>query len=228
MKTFILIVLLSSQAAFAESKFVSASGHCSRKTAPDRASVVLSSEIRNANPKVAANEATELYEKARAEVKKLNLKDLQVQTSAYEVNPEYNYERPNKPKVTGYVAQLGLTVETSELPRVSEVIAIATKLGLQRVGQLQTFLSTAKLKTEQEACLEEAVRNARAKAEKMALAAGSKLGGVISLSEGSAQVPQPVFAMAGQERAMADSPSPQIETRAQDVSVTVQASFALK
>lgn len=209
-------------------KFVAVTGQCSREVPADRASLVLNAEVNDSSSGGASAKATKLYDKMRNEVKKLGLKNMQLQTSVYSVQPEYDYDK-GKQRLRGYKAQMGLEVETSEIERMGEVIELGTKLGLQNVSGLRTFLSVSKRREEHEACLEEAIKNARAKAERMAKAGSAKLGEILTIEEqkltGS---PRPPEMYAAKMSMAPESSAPTVESRSQEIDVTIHVSFKLQ
>ncbi len=152
---------------------------------------MMSSRVTDKDPGSAQKKAGAQYENLRREVKKLNLKDQQLQTASYSVNPEWDYSN-NKRTLRGYTALIGLRIETSETARASEILALAEKLGLQDVENPSTFLSPDLAQKEYEACLKVAVESARSKADKMASAAGKKVGELASLDETPETVQQPI------------------------------------
>ncbi|MBX3022650.1 MAG: SIMPL domain-containing protein [Bdellovibrionales bacterium] len=223
------LVMSLTQAAFAANiKYVAVTGQCSREAAPDRGSVVLTADFMESSAAQATSKVMKLYEKLRGDVKKLSLKDMKLQTSTYSVNPEHDYDN-GKQRLRGYRAQMGLEIETSDINRLGEVIELGSKAGIQNASQLRTFLSVAKQRQEQEACLEEAVKNARQKAEKMAKAGASKVGEVLTIEEYkmSPEPPHP-RPMGAMKMAMETASSPGIEARDQELAVTVYVTFALQ
>ncbi len=216
--------------AASDTKFVSVSGHCMKRVSPDRGTLQMTAEAKEDNPTAASKKATALYEKLRSEVKKLNLKDTQLQTSNYNVHPEYDYNN-GKQKLRGYRAAMGIEVETAEIGRMGELIEAAAKLGIQNAGGFHTFLSPEKMKETHEGCLEEAIKNARSKAEKLAKAGGAKLGDVLTIEENkSDRRPSPPIMLktAAMEMASDSGGGAGIETKSAAVEVSVAVSFALK
>ena len=233
MNLLITLVLTGFAHAAPAEKFVSVTGQCSRQSSPDRGSVTLTAETTDKTAAEASEKVTKLYEKVRAEVKKLKLADAQLQTTNYNVFAEYDYSS-GKQKLRGYKAQMGLHIETSEIAKLGDVMAIATKNGVQNVSGLSTYLSITKSREEHEACLEDAVKNARLKADRMAKAGGAKVGEVLVLEEYQrARAEYPV--VGGQSKAMSfasaegnSPPPPTMEARQQDIAVTVYVTFSLK
>jgi uncharacterized protein len=231
-----LAVCLLPQAAFSQVqtsgsvRSVTVTGTCIRSTLPDRGAVTVVADVLAQNLQEASKKSTEQYEAVRKAVQKLNLKDLELSTSESSFQEEREW-RSDKSVFKGFRARLGLRVSTSETSRLGEVIAIAAKQNIRQVSGLSMFLSPEKTKVERESCLEEAVRNARAKAETVAKAASAKIGRVLTVTEGVRQ--EEVVRPFGVDKRMAmgvaedASQAPMIETAAEKISVEVVASFGL-
>lgn len=237
MKKLIPTILFASQAfsvALAHDsapRQVSVSGQCQRQVAPDRGSITLTAQFRDDDLKTAIKRTTDAYERAREGVQRLKLDDLELNTAEYQVYQVQEWEN-NRSVMKGYQARMGLRVVTSSIARIGEVIAVAAKENIRETGQLATFLSQAKLKSEQEACLEIAAKNARARAQKLAEALDAKLGSVQQLSESwnsfPQPVPMPIMARGAVAMDKAEVSAPTVEAGKQDLSVTVSAAFELK
>jgi uncharacterized protein YggE len=155
-------------------------------------------------------------------VGQLKLKDLEMQTSEYNVR---EITEPVKGHMVsrGVRASLGLQVSTSELSRIGEVMALSHQFQINRVEELSTFLSQEKIKSTQEACLTEAIKNAHDKA---------KVGEVQSIDESATQEFQPMVRMA-QARFQKNESSeaalaPGIESKPESITVNVAVKFLLK
>ena len=111
-------------------------------------------------------------------------------------------------------------------------MAIGSKMEINRVEGLRTYLSREKSKETHESCLVEAIKNAREKADKMATAAGAKVGLTLVIDEsvsGPQEGPQ-VYSdvgMAKMEMARSSPMSAHIESKPEIVSVLVQMKFQL-
>lgn len=231
MKKIIYIILLLSVSivTHAADRQVIVVGNCLKPVLPNRGSVDFYSESINKDATKALAEATKNFETARNAVKKMNLKDLELSTLENSVQEENSWEN-NKTVFKGYKGRIGLRVYTSEIHKLGEVVTKVSATGIKNIGSLQTDLSPAKLKEEQESCLAAAVENAKSKAEKMAKAAQSKIGKVILIQEDFAEIPQPrpymmKSAMAGRS---AESDSATIDTKAENLSMNVKVTFELQ
>lgn len=228
-----LFFSLSTAHAEAVLRQVSVSGSCTRMVVPDRASIMVTAEIMDSDPKKAMNRATEIYEKVRSNVLKLKIENKELSTSEVSLNERKEWES-NKLVSKGFVARMGLRVESSDAASLGEVSQIAAKAGVKEIGGLNTFISSVKNRAETEACLKDAVKTAEKKAREMAEASGAKLGEVISLTEqssGGIVVAPPTYAAKGlmMMDASADrSAAPTIEPGKQEIQATVSASYYLK
>jgi hypothetical protein len=208
---------------------ISVLGECLTQVSQDRASVTVASTVVARTPKEASEQAVRAHEVLRAEIKKLQLKDSSAETAGYSVFEECSY--PEGKKVcTGYRARLATRFETSEIGRIGEVIALASKGGAEEVSDLRTIISPQLMQQEREGCLELATRNAYAKAQKIAQGAGVRLGKLISVSEGGAGEPpvMPFPRGVAMESMMVKSVTPTIESKPEDVRVAVSAVYAIE
>jgi len=214
-------------------KQITVSGECNHVVSPDRGSITLTMSFENMDLAKATKEAADSYERVSSAIKKLNLKNMNLRTSEYSVNEIRRWEN-NKEVKKGFEARMGLWVSTSEINRMGEVIAIASREKVKDVNSLQTYLSDEKQLQEEIACLEDAAKNARQKADKLANALNAKLGGVLEMSESGRSMPswprpimQKGFAMRAMAMDAAES-APSVEAGQQNLSLSVQVSFEIK
>lgn len=209
---------------------VSVTGNCLRAVQPDRGSLVVTADVQAQDLQTAAKKSTETYERVKKAVQKLGLKDLELTTSEYNFQEVREWQK-DRNVFKGFRARMGLSVSTSEISRLGEVIALAANEGVRDVSSLNTFLSLEKSKIEREACLEDAVKNARSKAETIARAASSKLGRVLAVSEsGAAPMPPPAPMFKAAMRGMAEDASvaaPGVDAGPQRISIDVSVTFGL-
>jgi uncharacterized protein YggE len=205
-------------------------GSCLREVSPDRGSIRMTVEQRDGDPRQAAAKATAQYEKLRNAVHGLKLKDSELRTSEFRVDQEWVWEKDRRVN-KGFVARMGLRLESSDTARLGEAIARSAELGVQDVGELTLFVTPAKGQKEHDGCLVEAAEHAKRKAEELAKAVGSRVIRVIRLQEdaGGSPMPQPVpmFARASKSMEMDAVQVPTIEAGSESLRVTVSATFEL-
>jgi uncharacterized protein YggE len=230
LRTFLafLLVFTASQAFASETHTVTVEGTCTHQVVPDRASITLTADVVDSDLKSATRQAMDEYEKTREAVKKLGLEDLEIKTSEYSVGENRVWQKDTS-VLKGYRARMGLYVATSQIQRLGEVIAIASREDLKDVGTLTSFLSDEKTKQEQLSCLEEAAKDAHTRAEKLAQSLGSKVGVVISITQTASQSPIRPRPMLAMRNALVggEAHPPQVEAGEEAVSVQIQAQFAL-
>lgn len=227
-----LVILFSSASALAAAdRMVTVNGTCLRRITPDRASVTITAEVKDPEPKKASQKAQEIYERVLERVKKLKLPDSEIQTTEYSVNEIREWEN-NKNVLRGFRARMGFRVETSDAKRIGEALDIASKEGVKDIGSLSLFVSPSKDREEKNACLKEAAEQARIKATKLAETLGARLGEALLIAESGVNVtpPQPRFAasMRGASEDAALMAAPTVEAGKEELSMTVQVSFGLK
>lgn len=211
-------------------RVVSVSGACLRSVEADRFSITATAQVLARSAAEASARATDSYEKFRQELKQLNLKNLELQTSELRVEEAFEWEN-NKNVSKGFRSRMGLNVSTSEKEQLGRILKLATDKGLTEIGALQSQLSPEKLKSEEEKCLAEAMKNARSKAATLAQAGGATLGRVHSIRElrGSAHDSAPPGVM--MKAAMADGAgggAPSLEVRDQKIAVSVEVVYSLQ
>jgi uncharacterized protein YggE len=235
---FFTIAILLSTSVFAEydpqPRQVAVSGECNHVVSPDRGSITLTVEFQNMDLAKATKDAADSYERLSSAIKKLRLENLNIRTNEYSVNEVREWEK-NREIMKGYRARMGLWVSTSEIQKIGEIIAIASKEKVKDVNSLQTYLSDEKQLQEEVACLGDAAKNARVKAEKLASALGAKIGGVMQMNETGRSLPQwprPMMNVAKMNTRMMAMDSaesaPSVEAGQQNLSLSVLVTFELK
>lgn len=206
---------------------ISVTGKCETKVVPDRGSLQLQTEKTAPTVKEALADVTRKIDEARASVQKLKLADLELKTTQFQVNPHHEWQN-NKNVFKGYRASLGLDITTSDITKLGEVMSSAAKIGLTGTGNLRTYLSLEKSRSEYLACLDVAAEDAQKKAQRLAQKLGHKIDEVLSVEEGSYQSnpQQPVLF----EAAMAKSSdaAPTIDVGTEVLSTSIRVTFKLK
>lgn len=214
-----------------EPRTINTTGTCSKMVVPDRGRLQLTAVVDDKDLKTASTKAKDQYEKLRTDIIGMKLPDGDLTTSEYVVQEQWDYQGGQRIK-RGYQARFGLSVVTSDLSRLGDIIEMGAKNNIPEVSQLQLFLSTAKAKEAERSCLADAAVDAREKASKLAAGIGVKLGALQRLdASGGYAVPPPPFpqprmrAMAVANDAVA---SPTVEAGRQTIDVSVNAAFSIE
>lgn len=206
---------------------VTVNGDATVTSPPDEAVIVLT--VENTAPTAAAamdatsNQSNQLL----AQLKRLGVEDSAVQTSSVTLYPVRTYE-PNtgKETLTGYRAQNSAKVTLKDAPTVAKVLAAGVESGATLVSGPDWILRDDSQAVNE--ALKQAVTHARAKAETITAAAGASVGDVISLSEGSVQVPVPVYNASGAATDSGKVAEPAVSSGTLDVTATVTITYAIK
>lgn len=214
---------------------VSTSGTATVKVNPDKVSVTIGVETRGETAKEAAEANAELMNKVIAALKGLGIADSQISTSWYSVNPVYEWRSPPcieiypqppecapKSEITGYSASNSVTVTLDADEDVGKVIDEAVAAGATNVNGAYFFVSAERQEEVRSSLIEEAIANARGRADKAAVAVEMEVTGVKSISLND--VSFPVFY---KDFAVAEGASTPVLPGQQEVSMTVQATFIM-
>lgn len=219
---------------FAYAEGITTTGECVAGFQADRMRVSIEIKSNDKDAATAFKKVTEDYKKLSDTIKKLNLTDLEVKTTQARLSEDYEWvgnKRVNK----GFLGQAGLSVITSDFHSLGKIMSAFKPQNSNIDSQnFFTFTSTAKAKEVYESCLEKAVDNARAKAEKLARASQVKLGLPSTITEGSEPLNHPSQFNRNQSKLMAVESASiattdlSAEIGREEMSVKVQVTFEIK
>lgn len=160
-------------------------------------------------------------------VKKLGIPAQKISTTQFSVAPQYDYsEKRNPPRIVGYNVSNQITIKLEQIEKISDVIDTSLAAGANHVQSLEFTLKDPRAL--RRSAYTEAVKDARAKAEALADAAGIQLGKVFLLRESGGPIPirraYDQLAMAGK----AGEASTPIESGMVTVQVSVEVQFEIK
>lgn len=226
-------VFVAQSALAATERKVSVGGECTLEVEPDRGAVTLVAEHTAPDARTAIRKATEMHERLRSELKRSKLKNLEVSTSEYSVQEQFQWET-HRQVSKGFLCRIGLKVVTPEIASLGEILALAADGGIRNTHGLTTYLSEQKMLDEKKKCLESAAKNAKEKAEHLVKTLGGKLGPVVQIQERGMSLPGPVpmvaesMAFAGKMMARDSAAPPTIEGAKQNLRLEVDVSFSIE
>jgi uncharacterized protein YggE len=109
------------------------------------------------------------------------------QTSRLSLQPQYAQNRSGPNAVAGYRATNHVTIKLRDVTNVASTIDLVTGAGANELGGISFMVSSASKLLDE--AREQAIADARRKAEIYAKAAGVTLGGPVNISEEGAQAP---------------------------------------
>ncbi len=192
-------------------------------TAPDVASVSAGVVTRGLDAGDAMAQNAALMTKVYAQLKAAGIQRKYIQTSQLSLQPQYDYKDRSAPRITGYEARNTVSARTFDLDNVGPMIDALVKAGVNTINNVQFGVRDPE--AAQAIAREAAIKDARAKAQSMATAAGVRLGPLQSLSESSYK-PRPQAVMMKRSMAMAADSTP-VSGGEQSISVTVNMVYAI-
>ena len=190
---------------------------------PDMAVVSAGVTADGATVKIAQDKINSVVKKVSDAVKQLEVKDADIQTANYNINPKYDYTSGSQ-RVTGYSANTTLTIKVKDLDKINSVIDAATANGANQIRDL-SFDVEDRTKAENEA-REKAVADAKKKAEQAAKVAGFALGRLINYQENTGE--PPIILQRGGSLAADVETQTQVEPGSTEITVSVTLSYEVR
>jgi len=97
------------------------------------------------------------------------------------LNPRYNYQNRQSPKIDGYEVRNTVTAVSEDLENVGPMLDALVKAGVNNINGVKFSISEPDAAKNE--ARSKAIKSAKAKAQSMATAAGVKLGNLTSISE---------------------------------------------
>ena len=195
---------------------VTGTGHILAK--PDVADLSLGVSITREKAKDSEAAAAAAMANVIAALKAAGVKDEDIQTANLSLQPVYDWST-NTQRLTGYQTDNIVQVTVRDLSTAGDVIDAAVQAGATNVSGI-TFRVADQTAVESQA-RDAAMKDAKAKADALAKAAGVNITGVQTISEISSPIPSPImFASAGAAKDAVSTPV-QPGNVTLDVTVTV-------
>lgn len=173
---------------------------------------------------IAQKDNTDKMNKITGLMKDLGIKEEDLKTTNYSVEPSYQYYE-GKSEIIGYVITQTLEVKIRNLEKVGDILGQAAASGANQVGSLYfTFDDPEKLNTE---ARQKAIDNAKAKAQDLARSLGVSLGKVVSFSESSLGQPETRYYASDALGKGGGGAVPDIQTGQNEINVNVSLSYEI-
>ena len=202
---------------------ISVTGNGSATSPPDMATINTGVVTQGKNAADAMKANNEIMAKLMAALKAQKIPAKDIQTSDFSVSPQYARDDRGRTQqeIVGYRVSNQVRVVIRNLPELGKVLDTLVSTGSNRVSGISFGI------TDSDGILNEARNNAiadaRSKANLYAQALGIKDGKVVSVSESSVIAPRPQFFA---RAAMADSAVP-IASGEQELTATIDVVFAI-
>ena len=161
-------------------------------------------------------------------VKKLGVEEKDIQTTNYNLYPQYNYTEARGRLFEGYTLDQNVQVKIRDFTKTGSILAKATDMGSNLVGNLQFTIDDAdQFKQEARA---KAIEKAKANAKNLAEKSGISLGKIVNVYENSNSYAPMMYdskmvsGMGGAETSV----TPTIAAGQQEIEITINLTYLVK
>jgi hypothetical protein len=198
----VLIAILAAPVANAADRLVTVNGEATVNVAPDTAVIRVGVTRVAKSAREASDANSKQMTAVLAAIKDAGIATRDIQTSRLSLQPQYDPNRggvssqydPNRggtARLLGFQAANQITVNVRDIEKLAGIIDQAITAGANEMSGLEFVVSQQSKLLDQ--ARDEAIADARRKAELYAKAAGARLGAVVSISEeGSSPVARPM------------------------------------
>lgn len=159
-----------------------------------------------------------------ATLKRIGIPEKSIQTSEFSVTPQYSNERNgNAQRIVGYQVTNNVSVTVDDLAKLGPALDALVASGSNSLGGVSFSIHDPKPLLAQARAA--AMKDAMARAKTYAGAAGLQLGPILSIAEGGAEVPRPLFVKAMDAMAPASTP---VAAGEESVSASVSVTFEIR
>src|SRR6476660_9860894 len=174
--------------AHATEKLVTVTGEATVAVAPDTAIIRIGVTSQDKTAREAGEVNAKQMTAVLAAIKDAGIADRDIQTSRLSLQPQYDPNKSGTARLTGFQATNQVTVRIRDIDKLPTVLDRAIGAGANEMSGIEFVVSEQSKLLDQ--ARDDAITDARRKAELYAKAAGAKLGQVISISE-EGTAPQP-------------------------------------
>ena len=205
---------------------VTVTGHGSVQVPPDTAGITIGVDVIKPTLAEAQSEATAQATAVITAVKGEGIDAKDIQTSNYSVSIMRDYSEGGDPtQITGFEVMNQVNVTIRDLGKIGSALDAVVKAGANSIYNIYFYIDDpAPFESD---ARKKAVADAQGKAAELATAAGLKLGPVMAISEGSVQVPQPVFGRGGGGMGAAEAAAVPIQAGTNEVTADVTITYEL-
>ncbi len=213
---------------------VTGDGMATIKAVPDLISVYFSVDTTGTTSKIATDKNTEIVDNLITELIKQGFERSEIQTTGFNVYPDYDYSSMGNPVLKGYKATHSITVQmpSSDSDKIGDVVDAGVTAGAG-ISYINFELSQEKQNEYKALALKQAAEDARIKAGAIAEGLGKTLGRLVSTSESSFNYyPWRLYGAEGgvatMDASSVKSATMNIVPGEQDVTANVRATFKIR
>jgi uncharacterized protein YggE len=190
----LFVAALALGPAQAAEKLVTVTGEATVAVAPDTAIIRLGVGTQEKTAREASEANARQMTAVLAAIKDTGIADRDIQTSRLSLQPQYDPNKSGTARLTGFQASNQVTVRIRDIDKLPTVLDRAITAGANEMSGIEFVVSEQSKLLDQ--ARDDAIADARRKADLYAKAAGAKLGRVVSITEeGSTPPPRPIQAL---------------------------------
>ena len=190
----LFVAALALGPAQAAEKLVTVTGEATVAVAPDTALIRLGVGTQEKTAREASEANARQMTAVLAAIKDTGVADRDIQTSRLSLQPQYDPNKSGTARLTGFQASNQVTVRIRDIDKLPTVLDRAITAGANEMSGIEFVVSEQSKLLDQ--ARDDAIADARRRADLYAKAAGAKLGRVVSITEeGSAPPPRPIQAL---------------------------------
>ncbi|MGD9672539.1 MAG: SIMPL domain-containing protein [Candidatus Nitrosocosmicus sp.] len=215
-----------------EKPTISTVGSAEKEIPSDESRISLAVENTNANANTVRKNNADKMNTIIDILKQAGLTDENITTSNFQITPNYDYENSNYDRIISYTALNKIELKTSANANISQFIDLAVNNGANRVENIDFVVSKKTLDENSLELLKEAFRDAKQKAQILAIEGNFTISGVkkIETSSGGGYSPPTYFYdnYAADTAEKNPSPSTQIIPQKNKVTVSLPVVFYIE
>ncbi len=210
-----------------KSDLFSVSGTGEVKGIPSKASISVGITETAKTADEAKNQANKVINDITNQLKTLGVAEKDIKTSNFSSYPEREMMPVNSGGNTnsGYTVTENLDITFDSVDKANKGLDIATAAGANNIGGVQFTLDEKKKEELEQQARIAAINDAKTKAQKLANAAGIRLGRVLNISESQGGFPLPMAAKAMDAQGTTNATPTQLNPGENTVSITVTLSY---
>ncbi len=180
--------------AHAVEKLVTVTGEATVAIAPDAAVIRIGVNSQGKTARDASDANAKQMTSVLAAIKDAGVADRDVQTSRLSLQPQYDPNKGGTARLLGFQVTNQLTIKIHDIDKLPSFLDRAIAAGANEMSGIEFVVSEQSKLLDQ--ARDDAVADGRRKAELYAIAAGARIGQVLSIvEEGSSAPPRPIQAM---------------------------------
>ena len=184
---FVAAAALAPVSAFAAERLVTVTGEASVAVAPDTSIIRIGVTSQGKTAREASEANAARMTSVLAAIKDAGIADKDVQTSRLSLQPQYDPNKAGAAHLLGFQVTNQVTVKIHDIANLPGILDRAIAAGANEMSGIEFIVSEQSKLLDQ--ARDEAIADARRKAEIYAHAAGAKVGHVVAITEGGAAAP---------------------------------------